>query len=86
MDAASGSPSATRAIIVSEVMLMGVNNRRRQLSVFYQRRWTSETLCVFAVNSDDAGGMSWTEVQGAPLNEARVETGGMQLRSHISIA
>lgn len=32
MDAASGSPSATRAIIVSEIILIEDNNPRRQVS------------------------------------------------------
>lgn len=64
MDAASGSPSATRAIIVSEIILIEDNN-----PPVCPALWTWETLCVSAVNFDDAEGMIWAEVCGAPANK-----------------
>lgn len=72
MEAASGSPSATRAIIVSKIILSA---RYSAVSAAGDDRETElVTLNVFPVSFDDAEAVSWTEVHGAPVNYFRVAT------------
>lgn len=64
MDAASGSPSATRAIIISEIIPREEGTPRRKRSALTGSVNFKKTLRVSAVNSVDAqrdgtGGNSW---------------------------